>query len=156
MKKFLLPVLALAVLVAAPNFAQADAKAKLVGTWECKFELDEKKLVDMFKKQGVDAAQVQQILPLVKAQFAGAKMTLKLNADGTSLADVNLGPTKKKEKGTWEVVSEKGKIVTIKGKGEDGEEETMELEFDGNDKFKLNAEELKEAPLKTPVFTRKK
>ena len=156
MKKFLLPLLTLVALVASPNFARADAKSKLVGTWEAKFELDEAKLIKMFEGQGLNADQIQQFLPLVKSQFAGAKMVITLKADGTSEAVMNAAGQNKKEKGTWEVVAEKGKVVTVKGKNEDGEEETMNLEFDGDDKFKLKVAELEKAPLKTPTFIRKK
>lgn len=153
MKKISLPLLAVLVLAIPLTASAQSAKEKLVGTWVAELELDEAKLQ---KQTGLGDAEFKQILEAIKPQFADFTITFTINADGTSEAHVKGAGQDKKEKGKWEVVEEKGKTVKIKGTDDEGKEEVLTIEFDGNDKFSMVSPDLDKAPIKKPVFKRKK
>ena len=148
--------LILGLVISMPAVVSAqDAKDRLVGKWQAKIELDEEKMIQLMIDQGTPEELIDMILPTVKEQFANALVKVEFKADGTAVFDAEgLPQAEGGDESQWEVVEEDGDKVTVKGTDEDGTEEIMTIEFDGDDKFTMMSDELKDAPLKPPVFER--
>lgn len=148
-------VCGLAVLILpAVAKAQPDAK-KLLGKWEAKVEVDEKKLEQLLADQGAPPDLLETVLEQAKTQIGNAVIGLEFKEENKLVfSSRGIPAPQDNREGTWEVIKEeKGKII-LKSKGPGGEEEEMTLTFDGDDQFTMTNDKLKDAPIKAPVFKR--
>jgi|GEM_PF-4704351 len=149
-------ILLLTALTAFPPAAFSQtAKTKLVGHWEAQLEADDAKLMTLLKNQSVPDSQIDTVIETVKKKFASMRLTLSFNADGTYEFEIGKDAN---QKGTWELIEEKENTVKVSTKSSEAQSkaEIGVYEFDGNDKFSYIVNVLKTAPIKKPLFKRKK
>jgi hypothetical protein len=139
------------------------AKELLVGTWVAEPELDDAKIEDMLKKQGTKKEDMKKAVSGVKSMVGSPKVSVKVNADGTSEVTDSSGKGKPHiTKSTWEVTSEEGMVVKLKTvekrkQGEETHHLTLTFRNDDEYEFETDDEAMKKAPFKLPiVFKRQK
>ncbi|HUT13628.1 MAG TPA: hypothetical protein VMY42_24285 [Thermoguttaceae bacterium] len=138
--------------------------AKLVGTWEGAFELDEEAFAAMVTaSMGEDAepeavaAAVEEALQEAAEGIEGMKITFTFNEDGSAMSTMaGAGPEPEEKKGTWEILDESGNTMKIKLTAED-EDEPLEptLVFDDDDTFTMQMP-MAMPGAKDPIFKRVK
>lgn len=140
---------------AMPAIANANNNEKLIGKWEAKLEVDVEKLKKLLADQGTPPELVDQILPTVQEQLGNASVMMHFKEGGEmEFASKGIPGQEQTQKGEWEVVKEDGNKLEVKTTDGEGNVETNNIEFDGDDKFTLTTKELDEAPIKPPVFKR--
>ena len=144
-------------LLPAVTQAQSGAK-KLLGKWEAKIEVDEAKLKQMLSDNGAPPDLLDQVLAQAKAQIGNAVLGLEFKEENKLVFSSRGIPAQEgTREGSWEVLKEEDGKIILKSKGpEDADEEEMTITFDGDDKFTMTNEKLKDAPIKAPVFKRVK
>jgi hypothetical protein len=147
--RFLVASLAILALAAAPGCGKKDdkkddsksstknggntqpaaksAKELLVGTWNVEFQVDEAKARSLMKGK-VPENEVENQIQGLKAMAKTSRMTVVMNADGTTTSE-STAPNPEtgqmateKDKGTWKVTAEDGRkatFVLVTRQGED-------------------------------------
>lgn len=131
-------------------------KEKVVGKWTAKLEIDDVKLTQMLKVLGVPNANHTATLKKSKDVLKTMAREVDMRRDRTytvTTTDANSPSTI--ENGKWEVISERGDVLTLKitpdkpGK----KSNTLTLTFRGDDElaFWSDKKNFDKAPFKTPI-----
>jgi len=148
-------------------------KERLVGTWTVTMKIDDEKALAQMKKDmakdGIKLTdeQMKKQLAAAKSMFEESKMTVTINADGTSSSTMEITNPKdakkplmsKSEQSTWELLTEDGDKATVKitpteGRRKDKPTEYM-ITFVDDMTFTVDDAKGEDAPPGTMTFKKK-
>lgn len=123
MKRYsLIGLLLIAVLPITMIGCGNSAQDKLVGKWKANSELNEQAVQQMLLDAGNDLQKVQIAESIIHA-YRATTMDIEFKDDGTMISQGEIGEIA----GTWQVVQEQGKKVTIVT--EEGNKGAQEIEL---------------------------